>query len=87
MLKPSNAEMLRAIQEKVAVDISSCERTSEGWYRLTDKKLVDFDLCDITTGRWIKTVGQNSKTGEFFAATQEHAFERPKSGWICVWIR
>ena len=82
----SKAEMRRAIKEKVAVDISGCEQTKEGWYRLLDKKLVDFDLCDAKKGQWIRSVGMNLQTGDFFAATTE-AFFPPKLGWACVWVR
>jgi len=80
-------EIRRAVEQGTAVDVSHCERTEEGWYRLADPKLVDHDLCDVVAGKWIKAVGQDSETGEFFAATQERAFDRPKSGWVCVWIR
>jgi hypothetical protein len=83
----SKVEMLRAIREKVAVDISGCEQTKEGWYKLLDKKLVDFDLCDVEKGRWIRSVGMHLPTGDLFAATTENAFFPPKLDWACVWVR
>ena len=84
----TNLAMQALLNSGEALDVSHCERTPEGWYKLPHGLLdvTDVDLVVAPTEQWINSVGKNLATGEVFASIHGN-FYPPKNGWECVWLR
>lgn len=85
----TNRGMQALLNRGEAMDVSSFEKTPEGWYKIPKGRFnpdSDMDLCVAATEEWIKSVGRNLATGEVFASIHE-TFYPAKSGWECVWLR
>jgi hypothetical protein len=85
----TNLAMQALLNTGEALDVSQCEKTPEGWYKLPAGLMDvagDVDLCVVPTETWINSVGKNLTTGEVFASIHGN-FYPAKNGWECVWLR
>jgi len=85
----NNLAMQALLNSGEALDVSLCEKTPEGWYKLPAGLFDvtgDVDLCVAGTETWINSVGKNLATGEVFASIYGN-FYPAKNGWECVWLR
>lgn len=76
--------MERKLKDGEAIDVSVCEKTAEGCYRLIGFE-PDVDYCDAKTEEWIWSIGQNDEFGFIEAATDARFYQKP--GWTCLWLR
>jgi hypothetical protein len=76
--------MQEKLEKGEAIDISRCERTPEGLYRL---ELFDSnkDYCNAETEEWIWSVGRNRNTNVILAAHDTRFYQNP--GWECLFLR
>jgi len=85
----TNLAMQALLNTGEALDVSRCEKTPEGWYKIPPGLMDvagDVDLCVVPTETWINSVGKNLTTGEVFASIHGN-FYPAKNGWECVWLR
>lgn len=79
-----NYRMKQKVETGEAIDISHCQRTSDGDYILKRFE-EDADYCDLTNEAWIWSIGRNLETGEVVASTLAKFYMNPK--FECIWLR
>jgi len=80
----SNLRMAEKLTSGECVDLSSCKRTKEGDYILT-QFTEGVDYCDADTENWIWSIGCNNKTGKILASTSAKFYDNPS--FVCLWLR
>jgi hypothetical protein len=78
------------MQEKLAngkaIDVSTCKRTQEGYYILTEfDEEGDTDYCDVKAEHWIWSIGRNYATGEILASTNNIFYQNNE--YKCLFLR
>jgi len=69
-----------------ALDVRTIGETTcdDGVYRLRSFT-EGVDYCDLTTGRWIWSIGRHKATGEICASIDTRFYGNDE--WECVWLR
>ncbi len=69
-----------------AIDVSTCKRTPEGYYILTEfDEHGDMDYCDAKNEFWIWSIGRNYATGEILASTNNNFYQNTE--YKCLFLR
>lgn len=80
-----NKAMERKLESGEAQDVSSFERTPEGYYVVPEGTDLETDFCDSKTEEWIWSIGRNKQTGVMLAATAGVFYQSPQ--YECLWLR
>lgn len=76
--------MSEQVQYGGAIDISNCEKTSDGYYVLPN--FIDGkDYCDLKLEKWIWSIGYHLIKKEYHASLGTDLYENNE--YKCVWLR
>jgi hypothetical protein len=80
-----NRAMQRKLDAGEAFDVRRVgEEIDPGVFRLVDF-ILDVDYCDAQNEAWIVSIGEQLRSGEIHAATDNRFYHNPD--YKCVWLR
>jgi hypothetical protein len=93
MIPPGTGSVMpREVLSGRAFDLGrTAERQADGSLRIVDPRALEaidaaaVDLCDLSAGAWIWSVGRHRVTGEVFAAADDRFSGHPD--FDCLWLR
>lgn len=87
-----NYRMREKLDEGEAIDLSSCERASDGSYivpesvaSISDIRDGGLDFCNKQTERWIWSIGRNNQTNQVLASEDTRFYQN--GDYECLWLR
>lgn len=76
--------MEQMIKDGSCIDLSECERTTEGYYIVTNF-VEGVDYCDAKTESWIWSIGKRFDNGKIHASLSANLYEHNE--YECIWLR